>query len=123
MLTSQNMCLIACHRVNTVNDVHSASTSTSISAAAEYKKQEKYKDLSPSCFFQPVVVETLGVLGPETLKFLREIGNRIATISRDTRATIFLRQRLAVAVQIGNAACVRESCGDVNVVVKSKEDI
>ena len=29
-----------------------------------------------------------------------------------TQEHLFLRQRLSVAVQIGNAACVRESCGD-----------
>ena len=83
-----------------------------VATAAEEKKKEKYKDLSPPCIFQPVAVETSGGFGIETLTFLREIGSRIADVTCDKRATLFLRQRLSVAVQVGNAACVRESCGD-----------
>ena len=83
-----------------------------VATAAEIKKRDKYRDLSPPCIFQPVAVETLGGLGVDTLRFIREVGSRISAITRDTRATHFLRQRLAVAVQLGNAACVRESCGD-----------
>ena len=81
-----------------------------IATAAEAKKREKYRDLSPHCVFQPVAVETLGGLGQDTLDFIRELGGRIGSVSGDKRATSFLRQRLAVAVQMGNAACVRESC-------------
>ena len=84
-----------------------------VATAAEERKKEKYKDLSPPCIFQPIAVETLGGFGPETLLFLREIGHRISETTNDKRATLFLRQRLSIAVQIGNAACVRESCGDM----------
>ena len=82
----------------------------SVAAAAEAKKCQKYEDLAPQCVFQPVAVETLGGLGDETLAFIREVGRRISEVTSDHRATQFLRQRLAVAVQIGNAACIRESC-------------
>ena len=81
-----------------------------VATAAEGKKREKYKDLSPHCVFQPVAVETLGGLGKESLDFLRELGRRISEKDGDKRASLYLRQRLAVAVQSGNAACVRESC-------------
>jgi hypothetical protein len=81
-----------------------------VANAAEDKKEEKYKNLMPQCLFQPVAVETLGGLGPRTLDFLCELGGRISSTSGDRRATAFLRQRLAIAVQAGNAACVRESC-------------
>ena len=82
----------------------------SVATAAECKKREKYKELTQHSVFQPVAVETLGGLGQDTLDFLRELGRRISAVNDDQRATIFLRQRLAVAVQLGNAACIRESC-------------
>ena len=84
-----------------------------VATAAEVKKRDKYKDLTPHTVFQPVAVETLGGFGQDTLDFLRELGSRISTVSDDKRATAFLRQRLAVAVQMGNAACIRESCDGV----------
>ena len=82
----------------------------SVATAAEERKRQKYKNLAPQCDFRPVAVETLGGFGQETLDFIREVGHRIWTTSGDKRSTLFLRQRLAVAVQKGNAACVRESC-------------
>jgi len=36
-----------------------------------------------------------------------EIGRRIAAVTHDPRSAMFLRQRLSVAVQRGNALCVR----------------
>ena len=81
-----------------------------IATAAEGRKRDKYRELSPHCVFQPVAVETLGGLGHDTLDFLRELGSRIGSVNGDKRAPLFLRQRLAVAVQMGNAAYVRESC-------------
>jgi len=35
-----------------------------------------------------------------------EIGRRLATVTHEPRATAFLRQRLSVAIQRGNAFCV-----------------
>ena len=81
-----------------------------VATAAEERKRDKYRDLMPHCVFEPVAVETLGGLGRDTLFFLKELGSRITAVTGDKRATIFLRQRLSIAVQMGNAACVRESC-------------
>ena len=44
-----------------------------VATAAEIKKRDKYRDLSPPCIFQPVAVETLGGLGVDTLRFIREV--------------------------------------------------
>jgi len=38
--------------------------------------------------------------------FLEEFGRRIKVVTRDSRSMSFLCQRLSVAVQKGNAACV-----------------
>ena len=40
------------------------------------------------------------------MELVTEIGRRIAEVSHDSRSTSFLRQRISVAIQRGNAACV-----------------
>jgi hypothetical protein len=80
-----------------------------IAASAEEKKGSKYQGLERDYIVQPIAVETLGGLGPSTLAFLVELGRRIATSSGNQRAAEFLRQRIGIAVQAGNAACVKES--------------
>ena len=54
----------------------------------------------------PIAIETLGTWGEEGLAFVNEVGRRIAADTGDKRATSFLKQRLAMAVQRGNAAAV-----------------
>lgn len=73
---------------------------------AESRKASKYRSLSATYTFTPVAVETLGPLGDEASKFFRDIGNRIATATSEQRSHQFLMQRLSVAIQRGNAACV-----------------
>jgi len=53
-----------------------------------------------------VAIETLGPWGPAGLSFINEVGGRIASVTGDVRAASFLRQRLSIAVQRGNAAAV-----------------
>ena len=80
-----------------------------VAALAEDKKLSKYSDLAREYIVQPVAVETLGGLGPSTLSFLSDLGRRISIVSGNKRAAEFLRQRIGIAVQAGNAACVKES--------------
>jgi hypothetical protein len=42
----------------------------------------------------------------QSLDFIKEVGRRIAAVNHEPRSTVFLRQRLSVAVQRGNAYCV-----------------
>jgi len=51
-------------------------------------------------------VETLGAVGESAFDFFRELGRRIASSTAEPRSFSFLMQRLSVAVQRGNAACV-----------------
>ena len=83
----------------------------SIAAYREGLKAQKYKELAiqNSLVFQPVSCETLGGIGPESMDFLREIGTRIAARTGDKRAAAFLRQRLGIAIQIGNAVAISEA--------------
>jgi len=40
------------------------------------------------------------------MELVSEIGRRFTEVSHEPRSTLFLRQRLAVAVQRGNASCI-----------------
>ena len=73
---------------------------------AEARKQAKYSSLSTTHDFVPVAIETLGAWGSLGAAFVNELGRRITAVSGDSRATAFLKQRLALAVQRGNAAAV-----------------
>src|SRR5207245_2121317 len=84
----------------------SAIESGAAAALAETKKRAKYSTLAIAHEFVPVVIETLGTWGSEGLAFIKEVGKRIAVVTGDQRATSFLKQRLAMAVQRGNAAAV-----------------
>ena len=93
----------------------SSTAAGSAAVAAENKKQSKYIELSRSSdyAFVPVAIETLGswgpsalAPGPSALDVTAEIGGRIARCTGDIRSTAFLRQRLDIAIQKGNAVAV-----------------
>ena len=86
----------------------SSTAAGSAAVAAECNKQAKYIELSRSgdYAFVPVAIETLGSWGPSALDVTAEIGGRIARCTGDIRSTTFLRQRLDIAIQKGNAAAV-----------------
>ena len=77
-----------------------------VATEAEAKKFVKYAFLSHAFHFIPIAIETLGALGDEADNFVRDLGSRIEAVSGEKRATEFLRQRLSVAIQRGNACCV-----------------
>ena len=54
----------------------------------------------------PVASETLGSWAPLGLKFIKEIGTRIADATGEKRSTSFLFQSIGIAVQRGNAASI-----------------
>jgi hypothetical protein len=71
-------------------------------------KQTKYSELvkSGDYDFAPVAIETLGAWGPSAIELCADIGGRIASLTGDRRSVAFLRQRMDIAVQRGNAAAV-----------------
>ena len=90
-----------------LSHVHSSSTQAgSAAAAAERKKQQKYADVITGIDFVPVAIETSGVWGEQALELVTELGRRIAAVTFEPRSTAFLRQRISVAVQRGNAGCI-----------------
>ena len=73
---------------------------------AEHRKTTKYCSLTSLYRFTPIAVESLGALGDEASAFFGDLGRRIASVTAEPRSSQFLMQRLSVALQRGNAACV-----------------
>ena len=77
-----------------------------VAARAEELKEAKYALLVPHHIFTPVAIETGGVVGPQSLAFIRELGRRLELVTGDANSFVHLLQRLSIAVQRGNAASV-----------------
>ena len=78
--------------------------------SAEEIKTAKYTALSLVHEFVPVAIETLGTWGSAGLAFINELGRRISVVTGDQRETDFLKQRISLAVQRGNAAWSSVPC-------------
>ena len=86
-----------------------ASTSVEAGTAAEIaavRKKTKYLELAQKYLFVPLACEVTGVWCSEACDFLNELGSRICEVTGDKRETSYLFQRLSIALQKGNAACV-----------------
>jgi hypothetical protein len=73
---------------------------------AEEKKIRKYSSLKNSFIFMPAGFETLGSWGTHCIQFIKEISNRITSFTGEKRSLEFLKQRLSLDIQRGNAAAV-----------------
>ncbi|MEL7309522.1 MAG: hypothetical protein AAGK05_17820, partial [Pseudomonadota bacterium] len=108
--TSPHPILLTC--VNTLAASHinsAASHATAPSIRAEDKKHRKYASLSERFIFIPVAIETLGCWGPEAMGFVNDLGRRLSTVSGDSRASNFLKQKISVAIMRDNADCIKQS--------------
>ena len=89
----------------------------SAAAKAENAKRTKYPGLVRERRFEPIAIETSGVFGHTTRTIISEIGKRISERTGDKRETTWLKQRLSIAIQRGNAlsilAAARHMTGDV----------
>ena len=74
---------------------------------AEEEKTRKYEDLTNNYCFTPLGFETTGHWGPTAISFIKDLGRLLFQASGEPRSTAFLRQRLSIAIQRGNAAAVR----------------
>lgn len=95
--------------VDTYADTHlysSAVLAGSAARAAEEKKRRKYAALGVRYRFEPVALETTGVYGDTTGALLSEIGSRLTEATGDRRETLWLEQRVGLAVQRGNACSI-----------------
>ena len=101
--------------VDTVADSYLLASSRTAGAAAELaesKKSAKYTNLGQHHIFVPIAFETFGTWRNEADKVVSEIGNKIADCSGEPRALEFLRQRISVQLQRGNAISVLGTLND-----------
>ena len=94
---------------DTLAKSHVAATSQEAGKAASKAEQRKlthYNELSQNYTVIPVATETMGCWGKMGLKFIKELGARIAESTGEDRSTSFLFQSLGMAVQRGNAMSV-----------------
>ena len=73
---------------------------------AEDRKRDHYTELSKSHHFVPIAAETFGAWAPASLKFLKDLGQKIRQISGQQNSLFFLLQSLSIEIQRGNAASV-----------------
>ena len=83
----------------------SAKQAGSAAETREELKTKKYKDLT-NYHFVPIAAETYGAWGPQGLRLLKEIGSKICDVTNEKCSTFYLLQRLSIAIQRGNAACI-----------------
>ena len=82
-------------------------------AEAEEQKKDKYKDLVDDGYhFQPLVFEIQGAAGRSTEIFLSKLCKNLSICTEEPRAGSFLKQRISLAIQIVNAACVLGTIND-----------
>ena len=86
--------------------VDAAITPGSAAAGAEERKRSRYMGLTDRYLFEPVAVETSGVIGPSTRSFLLRLGKRIEERTGNRRERSWLFERISLAVIRGNSASV-----------------
>ena len=60
--------------------------------------QDKYFKLTSTHMFYPIVIETAGTWDDMAIELVQEIGRCTTVITQDTRETVFLFQRLSIAL-------------------------
>ena len=86
---------------DTVAASHLDRTSVTAGAAAEHAaelKISKYADLLQYYDFVPISVETFGCWSDNALEFVKALGKRMSDVTGDPRETVYLLQRLSVAI-------------------------
>ena len=76
---------------------------------AENRKFDHYHDLPETVLFSPVAIETLGGIGKASYAFLKEIARRTKRHTGEMNAFPYLKQKLGIVLQRGNAECFLES--------------
>jgi hypothetical protein len=74
--------------------------------AAAQKKHLKYSSVKDSYFFIAFAVDCFGSWSDEALRFGKELGTRMISSTGEPRSFSFLRQRISIAIQRGNATSV-----------------
>ena len=95
-----------CTSVDTLAGVHlnrSAMEAGIAANSAEERKRRKYAALEEAHQFEPIAVETMGVYGESTGVIIWAIGRRLVEATGEPREANWFRQKIAIAIQRGNA--------------------
>ena len=95
--------------MSTLADSYISLTSESPGSAAERAEKAKtalYEELTNDYKFIPIAVETFGSWGQQGHSLVKEIGQKLSEITGEKRSTFYLFQRISMAIQRGNAACI-----------------
>lgn len=85
----------------------SLSKSGSVAELAGKHKLTKYKKLlDQNYIIIPFAVETLGPWCHEAVKFIKILGKLISSKTGEAKSTIYLKQRISLAIQRSNSASV-----------------
>jgi hypothetical protein len=106
---SKGKCLLwedTCADTMALSYINSSSYSAGAAANSREPKRRKYFDLSHRYILVPFGVGTLGPFGGEALELVSVLGRRLQEATKETRAKSYLIQRIIIAIQRGNAACV-----------------
>ncbi|KAJ4443841.1 hypothetical protein ANN_05628 [Periplaneta americana] len=98
--------------VDTLAPSHLPNTSRCTASAAELavkKKVNKYAHLLDNYIFVTFDVETFGPWSRDAKVLVSQIGQILISITGDRRCTTYLRQRLSIAIQRGNAMSVLDT--------------
>jgi len=76
-------------------------------SVAENHKMLRYSSLQNTHVFIPFAVETMGAWGTGASDLLWSVGRRLNEVTEDPRSAFFLRQRVDVAIQRGNALSIQ----------------
>ena len=80
---------------------------------AEARKIENFRELIDIGYnFQLMALEVQGFLGESSEVFITRLCKMLCRSHDDQRAGSFLKQRISMALQIGNAACVLGTVSD-----------
>ena len=91
---------------DTYADSHIAQSATTPCATADQaanKKTAKYQHLASTHLFFPVAIETSGAYNNLAIELIQEIGKSTALVTLDQRESMYLFQRLSIAIQRGGA--------------------
>jgi len=78
---------------------------------AERYKHNHYRNLKENYIFTPIAFESLGSMGPETKKFIKNLGAAMRTASGESRSMDYLLQKVSIAIQRRNASCILGTLG------------
>ena len=80
---------------------------------AEARKVEKYREIiNKGYIFQPVALDVQGSLCESSEIFITRLCKMLCRSHDDQRAGSFLKQRISMALQIGNTACALGTVSD-----------